>query len=176
MKSSISLFTLLLFFICCSQNKESNLNGGSPDLIQTAREIIASTKTCALTSLGLDGYPKIRTMGPFPPEDDMTIWFATNPKSRKVIEIKNNEKVGLHYADKDDSGYVSLYGNAEIINDPEEKAKRWKDEWIAFYPDREESYILIKFTPNRLELISESRNLLGDAVTWTPEIYYFSEK
>ena len=72
--------------------------------------------------------------------------------------------------------YVSLYGKAEIVNDPEENAKRWKEEWIAFYPDREESYILIKFTPNRLELISESRNLVGDAVTWTPEIYYFSEK
>ena len=108
-------------------------------------------------------------MDPFPPEADMTIWMATNPASRKVEQIRNDSRVTVHYFDSAGLGYVSLMGEARIVEDHEEKARRWKSEWEAFYPDRESSYILIEVRPNRLEVVSEKHGLSGDPVTWTPD-------
>ena len=49
-----------------------------------------SAKTCALITLDSEGRPRVRVMDPFIPENDFTVWFGTNPKTRKVEQIKNN--------------------------------------------------------------------------------------
>ncbi len=59
-------------------------------------------------------------------------------------------------------------GIARLVNDPKEKAKRWKDEWKAFYPDRGKSYLLIEVTPETLEVVNVSKGILGDPKTWRP--------
>jgi Pyridoxamine 5'-phosphate oxidase len=51
---------------------------GRPELIAAAREIIAGQTYCALITQDANGRPQIRTMNPFPPEDDMTVWIATS--------------------------------------------------------------------------------------------------
>ncbi len=56
-------------------------------LIAAAREIMGLQKYCALVTLDLSGQPQMRTMNPLPPENDMTVWMATNSQSRKVEEI-----------------------------------------------------------------------------------------
>ena len=140
----------------------------SNKLIHAAKEIMASAGTCALISVDQEGRPRVRVMDPFPPENDFTIWFGTNPKSRKVDQIQKDPKVTLYYLDKDASGYVMVHGRAQIINDKDEKEKRWKDEWEAFYPNRSEGYILIKVSPEWLEVISYPRGILGDSITWEP--------
>ncbi len=53
-------------------------------LIAAAREIMAAQKYCAIITVDSAGRPQIRTMNPFPPEDDLTVWMATNSRSRKV--------------------------------------------------------------------------------------------
>ena len=97
-------------------------------------DILNNTTTCALITLDEKGKPHARTMDPFAPEGDFTIWMATNPHSRKVAEIKMNPQVALYYADKDDQGYVTLNGAAQLVNDQREKDRRWRDAWKDFYP------------------------------------------
>ncbi len=76
----------------------------------------------------------------------------------------------LYYFDAVGLGYVSLMGRARVVDDPAEKARRWKPEWEAFYADRDSSYILIEvLRPDRLEVVSEKHGLTGDPVTWTPD-------
>jgi general stress protein 26 len=141
-------------------------------LIKAARDIIASTTTCALITMK-DSIPMVRVMDPFPPENDFTVWFGTNPKSRKVNQIKKNPKVTLYYLDKDASGYVVIHGIAQLVNDQTEKEKRWKDTWKAFYPDKTESYLLIKVSPVWMEVISYKHGIVGDTNTWQPPIVEF---
>jgi len=91
-----------------------------------AREIIDAAGSCALITLDDEGQPRARTMDPFSPKDDFTIWFGTNTKSRKVKQIKNEPRVTLYYFDKPSSSYVTIHGKAIIIDDAKEKMKYWK--------------------------------------------------
>jgi general stress protein 26 len=137
-------------------------------LIVAAREIIATARYCALITVDSKGRIHARTMDPFPPDDNLVIWFGTNPKSRKVAEIRRHHRVTLYYFDRADAAYVTISGVARLVNDPQEKARHWKDEWKTFYPDREKGYLLIAVTPETLEVVSEKNDIVGDAVRWTP--------
>lgn len=144
------------------------------DAKQAARELINRVGKCALITLDEAGQPQVRTMDPFEPEQDFTVWLATNPKSRKVKQIENNPMVTLYYADGD-NGYVSLYGSAELVNDQAEKDTRWKEGWEQFYPNRKEGYLLIKVKPSRIEIIDYKSGIHGDSITWQPEDIRFKD-
>src|SRR6266545_5256150 len=137
-------------------------------LIATAREIMGAARYCALITLDSKGRTHARTMDPFPPDENMMIWFGTNPLSRKVAEIRRNNRVTVYYFDREGPAYVTISGIARLVSDPRERARRWKDEWKAFYPDREKGYLLIAVTPQELEIVSEKKGIVGDAVRWTP--------
>lgn len=174
-KGSI-LFTLCYLIITpCKiygQNEDGNEYTRS-QLTSAAREIIDSSGTCTLITLDDEFLPMVRIMDPFPPESDFTVWFGTNSRSRKVNQIKNNPNVTLYYQDTDISGYVVIHGTAQIIDDPKEKQKRWKDSWEDFYPNNREAYLLIKVTPDWMEILSVSRGITGDSKTWRTPIVRF---
>lgn len=156
-----------------SQTIEAN-DSTNIKLKNIAREIIESAGLCTLITLDKDGNPRARAMDPFLPNDDFTIWFGTNAKSRKVEQIKNDPRVTLYYLNRDGSGYVSVYGTAELVNDKKSKDKYWKEEWEAFYHDKEIDYLLIKFTPLWMELISTPHGITGDSINWQPPKVVFN--
>jgi len=166
---------LLITFNSFSQSIEQkdSLNN---KLMNAAREIMASAGTCALITLDQQGRSRVRVMDPFLPESDFTVWFGTNPKSRKVDQIKKDPRVTLYYFDKSASGYVMIHGIAQIVNDPMEKEKRWKAEWEAFYPNKPDGYLLIKVSPEWMEVISYAHGIVGDPLTWEPPVVLFESK
>lgn len=144
-------------------------------LLNATREIIKSAGNAALVTQDEKGIPQIRTMDPFEPEPDFTVWMATNPHTRKVQQIKNNPNVTLYYPDKNDKGYVVIHGKAQLVNDQKEKDARWKDEWKNFYSNRTDQYLLIKVTPDYLEVINYKRGISGDPKTWQPAMVRFRD-
>ncbi len=170
MKKVLAISLLSLFLACApNQEKEKGLK-------EIAREIITISKNCALITVDSSGVANARTMDPFLPEEDFTIWLATNPKSRKVQDILYNDKVTLYYFDKNDPGYVTIQGNAILINDTDKKEKFWKEEWKNFYKDRKTDYLLIKVVPRKLHVISERYKILGDSISWkAPEIDFIKK-
>ncbi|MDT7830815.1 pyridoxamine 5'-phosphate oxidase family protein [Flavobacteriaceae bacterium S356] len=160
--------SLLSFFVACSTNPQKEKG-----IKEIAREIMVASKNCALITVDSSGVANARAMDPFLPEEDFTVWMATNPKSKKVQDILNNPKVTLYYFDKNDPGYVTIQGNATLINDADKKEKFWKEEWKNFYKDRKTDYLLIKVIPRKLNVISERHRILGDSITWrAPEINF----
>lgn len=137
-------------------------------LIKAAREIMGAARYCALVTLDTLGRPYARTMDPFPPDENMVVWFGTNPNSRKVRQIRRNQRVTLYYFDRENQEYVTILGKARVVTDAKEKSKWWKEEWQAFYPDRSKGYLLIAVTPDKLEVVSEKKGILGDPRAWTP--------
>lgn len=169
MKFKISFFVVLLIttqpvFLFSQITPKASRQ----ELLDAAREIMLSSKKCALITQDEQGVPQVRTMDPFSPEADFTVWLATNPKSRKVEQIKNNANVTLYYPDKKDKGYVVIHGTAELVNEQDEKDIRWKKEWENFYVNRTDQYLLIKVKPKYLELINYNRGISGDEKTWQP--------
>lgn len=178
MKNSIHLIFIIFLLIPSvgfNQNKE-HLDSLNNKLIIAAREIMTSAKTCALITLDHEGSPRVRTMDPFLPESDFTVWFGTNPKSRKVDQIKKDPRVTLYYLQSDGSGYVMIHGTAQIVNNQKEKEKRWKVEWESFYPNKSEDFMLIKVSPEWMEVISYAHGVVGDPITWeTPRVIFDSK-
>lgn len=166
----ISAFLSLLLTVMApnARCQESKKPLSQTELVAVAREIMATARYCALITFASTGHPSVRAMDPFAPDENMVVWLGTNSRSRKVAEIRRNPRVTLYYFDREGQGYVTISGIARLVHDPNEKARRWKDEWKAFYPDRAKDYLLIVVTPETLEVISEKSKILGDPKTWTP--------
>jgi len=166
------LFFIIIPFEIYGQDIGPN-NSTEDQLMIAAREIMKEAGTCVLITLDAESNPMARIMDPFPPESDFTVWFGTNSQSRKVNQINKNSTVTLYYQDSDASGYVVIHGEAEIIEDQEQKEKRWKDEWKTFYPNNKEGYLLIKVSPKWMEILSYPRGILGDPSTWQTPVVIF---
>ena len=137
-------------------------------LLAVARKLMTGARYAALITLDSTGAPQARTVEPFAPERDMTVWVGTNPLTRKVAEIRRDSRVTLYYYDPAAMGYVTIRGRARLVNDPALKRTWWNPGWTAFYPDRDKGYLLVKVTPERLEIVSPAHGITGDAVTWRP--------
>ena len=146
------------------------------EYVNAAREIMSEAGTCALITLDKEGRPRVRVMDPFSPESDLTVWLATNPASRKVEQIRDDPRVTLYYLAEGATGYVMMHGSAKLVDDQNEKVKRWKDEWAAFYPDYPAGYLLIRVSPDWLEVVSYTHGIVGDSITWKPPVVYLESQ
>lgn len=142
-------------------------------LIAEAREIMTKTRYCALITIDRSGRAQARTMDAFAPDEKMTVWFGTNPLSRKVAEIRRHPRVTLYYFDGESQAYVTVHGVARVVTDPAEKVRHWKEDWKGFYQDREKSYVLIRVRPVTLEVVNTKKGLVGDPRTWRPPTVIF---
>lgn len=169
LQSASLVVTLLIAPICAQEQKRWTRN----ELISAAREIMNTTRYCALITVDSRNRTHARTMDAFAPDEQMIVWLATNPNSRKVAEIRRNPHVTLYYFDPDNRTYVTLHGLAKLVYDPAEKARHWKDEWKTFYPNRDKDYLLIKVIPEQLEVVDTSKGIVGNTRTWRPPIIIF---
>jgi general stress protein 26 len=146
-------------------------------VLETAKSSIRSAEYCILITLGEKGEANARLVQPFEPEPDMTIYVGTWSKSRKVREIQKDNRVTLAFHDKEGTAYVTLLGSAQIENDTNMKRKYWREEWIGFIPQGPDGddYVLVKFIPFRIELMSFSRGVLPQPYGLKPAVVVRSE-
>jgi general stress protein 26 len=148
---------------------------GRAELIIAAREIIASQHYCALVTQDEEGRAQVRTVNPFPPEEDMAVWIATGTQTRKVQQIRHNTQVTLYYADHSKAaGFVSIRGKALLVDDRAEMIRRKRAYWDSMFPEFK-NLILIKVIPEHLEVLNYSRGVNGDPATWhAPSVEFTS--
>ena len=123
-----------------------------------------------MITIAEDGHAQARIVDPLDPDPDFTVWIATNPLTRKVREIQRNPRTTLLCFDTATSSYVTVVGRASLITNATDKQKHWKADWASIYPKgtHDDGFILIRLTPARLEIVSESRGMVGDPTTWLP--------
>ncbi len=123
---------------------------------EAARTTMEAARYCFLVTLDEAGHPQARLMDPFPPEANMTVWMATSSATRKVVQLQHDPRATLAYHDSERQGYVTLIGEARLVTELEERRRRWKPEWQSFYPagPTAPDYVLIQFTPSRIEVMS----------------------
>jgi general stress protein 26 len=143
-------------------------SAGVEEVLAVARRVIEAARYATLVTIGEDGRAESRIVDPFPPEADLTIWIGTKRGTRKLAQIAADPRVTLTWIDEAGAAYVTILGDAMVVDDPAEKAKHWKEEWSAFYADanRGPDYVLIRVTPKRLEALAP--DLPNDPVSWRP--------
>jgi general stress protein 26 len=176
MKKTNTLITfaaLVIFSAIIPLKLNAQVTFNRDTIILAAREIIKETTYCALATIDSTGQPQIRTMNPFPANNELITWFATSRTSRKVREIKSNPKVCVYYADHISAkGYVAITGTAEVIDDKELLLKMKRDYWNGI-PNWQNKFVLIKIVPKTMEVINYKHGLNNDPNTFkAPSIVF----
>lgn len=143
----------------------------SPEKIEAAaRRITTAVRFATFVTLDERGAPRARTVQPKAPDSTWTVWFATNPRTRKVQDITRDGRVVLHWFDAPNFAYVAMTGRARIVRSRAEKDAHWDPAWSEFYKERDTSVVLIAVTPTQLEVVSAKDSVEGDKATWRPPV------
>lgn len=67
-------------------------------------------------------------------DDDDSLWFFMSRKGEPVADIATDKRVNLAYADTDDDSYVSVSGEAKVIEDMAKKTELWNKFAQAWFP------------------------------------------
>jgi general stress protein 26 len=101
-------------------------------------ELIKDIHICMMTTKAADGSFDSRPMATQKSEFDGSLWFLTRQESGKVAEIKDDDRIGLMYADTSDSKYVSINGRATVSRDKAKIKELWNPMYKAWFPGGED--------------------------------------
>jgi general stress protein 26 len=105
-----------------------------------------------VTHDGLGQHMRARPMAMRPARTESAIYFLTDVDAPKADEIRRNETVCLALADNRNQKYVSITGQAEIIDDRDRVEEIWSVYDKAFWPDKNDPRIrILRVTPESAE-------------------------
>ena len=164
------LITTAIRAVAPADAQQSTAGPARAAIVAAARTVIAEARYAVFTTLDERGAPQARIVDPFAPEGELTIWVATNSRSRKVGQIARDGRVTLTYFDRGAGHYATIVGMATIVRDLAARQAHWKDEWKAFYPNgfRGDEYLLIRVDPIQLEVVAPGLGMNNDPATWRP--------
>ena len=109
-------------------------------LLGGVTQTIASVHYCWVATAAGTGSTHVRPMGRLPrdlAEDDWTIRFITDGRSRKASEIRRAGEATVIFQDANDA-FVTLVGPATLLEEACEVRKRWKSAYDVYFPRDED--------------------------------------
>lgn len=114
-------------------------------------EIVEESEVVLLVTVG-EGYPRMRPMTVVAYEDDGSLWFATSKSSRKVEEIGKDPHATACFLNLEGGAYAQVFGEAELVDDPELKKELWDEDWSEYWEGPEDpDYVLLALRGKRAE-------------------------
>jgi general stress protein 26 len=126
-------------------------------LLVGAARAIASVRYCWLVTTADGGPVHARPMGQTPralDEDEWTVRFVTDGRSRKASEIWRAGKVALIFQHEADDAYIALTGTATLRVGATKDALHWRDAYEIYFPGEEDraNAAFIEVRGERMEL------------------------
>jgi general stress protein 26 len=117
------------------------------------RDEINEVKTAMLTTYNAGRGFSSRPMGTADVDDEGNIWFFTNEHSEKASEISVENTISLTYSDPKNHTYLSIIGEAELVDDKAKMKELWNPFIKAFFPEGldDPELMLLKITPTDAE-------------------------
>ena len=105
-------------------------------LLAGAAQSIATIRYCWLATAAETGGTNLRPMGWLlhDGENDWTVQFVTDGRSRKVADIRRASKVAIIFQHEADDAYITLIGTAALRERASEVRERWKGAYDAYFP------------------------------------------
>jgi general stress protein 26 len=111
------------------------------DGIEKVAELVKDIRTAMLVTLDDQGHLRSRPMGTSEARFDGTLWFFTPADSSKVTEIAHHPRVNVAYSSPSSESYLSVSGNAEVVNDRAKIRELWSPILKAWFDDAEDPNI-----------------------------------
>lgn len=97
------------------------------DLMQGAATKEHPFHYCTMGTVGLEYLARLRTLKLRKVSNDLKLTFYTDKRSKKILHIKENPKVGLLFYHPQKLLQLKIEGLATIIKDQESLSKHWKN-------------------------------------------------
>ena len=96
---------------------------------------------------------KARPMSTADIDTEGNIWLFTDEFSDKTAEILFNNEAIINYAAPALTKYISIYGNASLVNDVDQIKEFWSPAFKVWFPEGEtdDAVILLKVIPSHIE-------------------------
>jgi general stress protein 26 len=126
-------------------------------LLAGAAKTIGNVRFCWLLTIAEDGGANQRPMGLLlhdADEDEWTIRFLTDGRSRKAADMRRNSNVAIICQYDPDDAFVTLIGKATPCDGESEVRERWKDVYDPYFPSEQDraNAIFVKVDIERMEL------------------------
>lgn len=130
------------------------------EAVKQALDIIEKSRHCLLGTNGEDGYPNIKTMSYRKHEGLDTIWLHTDASSRRVQQLKRDNRACIYYLDEKLGRGLMLVGDIEVLQDLESKKIIWTEEQNQYYPlgIEDPEYTVLRFTVKWVNYVDAMKN------------------
>lgn len=98
--------------------------------IRKLKELTKDLERCMMTTITEEGKLYSRPMSVQEIDGEGNIWFFTHSDTDKIKEIRNEDSININYMGKN---YVSIYGEAEIVEDDKLKKDKWTKDAKAWF-------------------------------------------
>ena len=114
-------------------------------------KLIETLSFCLLGTIGEDGFPNIKGMTNIKHEGIKKIWFSTNTSSKRVQQLREDNRACVYYVDGKDYKGLMLVGTIEILQDQESRKMLWFEGAERYYPlgVEDPDYSVLCFTSER---------------------------
>jgi len=125
-------------------------------LLAGAAKSIATIRYCWLATAAETGGANLRPMGWLlhDSENDWTVQFVTDGRSRKVADLRRASKVAIIFQREADDAYITLIGTATLRERASEVRQRWKGAYDAYFPTESDrlNAVFVEVEVERIEL------------------------
>jgi general stress protein 26 len=140
-----------------SHTEDGRDEGEVGRLLAGAAKTVTDVRYCWLVTERETGGANARPMGRLLPEideNDWTIRFITDGRSRKTSEIRRAGNVALVFQHDRDDAFVVLSGGATLIESPAVVRQLWTNAYNAYFPGEADrpSATFIQVNVDRMEL------------------------
>ncbi len=131
--------------------KRGDLPMDKQEAMTQGLEMMEKSIICMLGTNGDDGYPNIKAMMNLKHEGLKKIWFSTNTSSKRVQQLRKDNRVCVYYVDEREFKGLMLIGTIEILQDIESRKMLWSEGAEIYYPQGVEDpdYSVLGFTAKR---------------------------
>ncbi len=139
--------------------------------LRAARSLISNARFAVFITMDQKGFPQARVVDPLLPNTNIDdIWIGTNRFTRKVAHISQNPRTALIFFDLSSLGFTYMSGLCSLHEDKHLKQEKFTSEWWLFYPEGPlgPRFALIRFVPQRLEVVSPLHKLAAGLNSWRP--------
>ena len=131
------------------------------EAITQGLKLVEKLNFCMLGTNGEDGFPNIKGMMNLRHEGLRKIWFSTNTSSRRIQQLKNDNRVCVYYVDEKSFQGLMLVGTVEISQDIESRKMLWSEGAEKYYPlgVEDPDYSVLCFTAQRANYYHALKNI-----------------
>jgi general stress protein 26 len=123
--------------------------------------LLKKSQVCVLGTMGEDGFINIRSMLNLKNKGLKQIWFSTNTSSKKVSQIKKDDRACVYYLDEKNFEGLMLNGTIEILQDAKSRKMLWSEGSEVYYPlgVDDPDYTVLRFTAQKAKYYHGLKNI-----------------